>query len=81
MDYCSLEDDDYSGVFITQEPQKIVPLVPNFEEEGTDGTGGDEAMEIGGQNTAQYSDISDFEDFDIPSSQQERHIRYIFIYL
>ena len=33
MTLCSLEDEEYGNMFITQEAKNIVPLVPNFDVE------------------------------------------------
>ena len=59
MNLCSLEDDDVGNFFITQEPNQRVSLVPNFDEES-------DVVDV---HRAKYSDISDAEDFEIPSSQ------------
>ena len=57
---CSLEDDDCASLFITQEPCESVPLMPNMGDES------DQAWVVGDPH---YSDISDADDFEIPSSQ------------
>ena len=66
----SLEDDDGSDLFITQESWEIVPLFPIFEENY------DKVPHVRPQQEGPvprvnyYSDISDAEDFEIPPSQQ-----------
>ena len=59
MELCSLEDDECSNLFITQEPSQLVPLVPKFDAENG----------FYGDSHQKYSDISDAEDFELPASQ------------
>ena len=67
-DVCSLEDDDYGNMFITQEPSKS-----NIGVQESDISDGVETMEVGNEcgdgliANPMYSDISDPEDdFVIP---------------
>ena len=69
---CSLlEDDDPSGLFITQEPRKVDGNSDNFDINR--GNGGDyvdlSQGAVGEMPT--YSDISDDDFVDIPSSQRQ----------
>ena len=67
MDLFSLEDDDYNDIFITQTPSAT--HVGNSSN-GAEGKGESEDEDNDGKIVQPiYSDISDFEDFDIPSSQ------------
>ena len=68
MELCSLEDDDYGDMFITQESQNIIPLVPDVD---VDTEMGDDhkVLEIEKSVCPQYSDISDADDFNLQPSQ------------
>ena len=69
MDTFSLEEDDASELFITQESRNIVSLFPNFDgKSGNIGNGTGDG-DRNNKNACQYSDISDDEIIDIPSSQ------------
>ena len=65
---CSLEDDDYSGLFITQEPSQKSTYGDLIYDENDEGGGSAEAMDQGVNDSecslveALYSDISDAED-------------------
>ena len=79
MEVSSLEDEDYGDMFITQSSSRV-----NVEEnDGTNSILGNEmdfaspcALLINRENVtvSQYSDISDVEDFQIPSSQANNTI-------
>ena len=61
MDLFSLEDDDASALFITQEPRKVDENVGNFDiESGFDWKVTNPVQGDGG-NVQKYSDISDAE--------------------
>ena len=75
MELCSLEEDDYGDMFITQSDNNVIPLVANLDNESQMIGGGADLMELGKAKCNQYSDISDVEDFDIPSSQQRPVVR------
>ena len=70
MDTFSLEDDDCSDLFITQESRNVVPLFPNFSVNGDNSPN----IEVADQGCVPhgpvYSDISDDDLSNIPSSQQ-----------
>ena len=68
MNLCSLEDQDYNELFITQEARNIVPLVQNDDGDFEMDLGVD-LLEIGKGNKPHYSDISDADDFEMPSLQ------------
>ena len=80
MEVCSLEDDEYGNMFITQESRNIVPLVSNLDAEVEMDLGSD-VLEIGKGASTQYSDISDVEDFHLPSSQQRPVQMWVIIIL
>ena len=69
MEIYSLEEEEGGEMFITQQNQNIVPLVPNFDVNVD--------MDVGEDAHAQkqvlckpiYSDISDDDAFEIPCSQ------------
>ena len=67
----SLEDDDGNDLFITQESRELIPLFPSGLEEGNNE--GNMCVESEKEDVlfGQYSDISDDEVFDIPSSQKQ----------
>ena len=69
MEVFSLEDEDYENVFITQEPTEVVDLQPNFEiSQEVDSEV--QMLDMFIENSQpQYSDISDVDDCQIPSSQ------------
>ena len=77
MDMCSLEEDEHSDMFITQESRNVVPLFPNFDVESDMEVGQGNVVEIGNASQNQYLDISDAEDFEVPSSQQEARVRWV----
>ena len=72
MDVFSLEEDSYEGLFLTQTSSVQQDEIVNDRNNS-------DLMELGGDreddgtapnfSNAAYSDISDVEDFDIPSSQ------------
>ena len=73
MEVLSLEDDEYEGLFITQSDRIV---------NGSDGGGISGVVNEGNSNAAtslsqadadvpMYSDISDDDAFEIPSSQQQ----------
>ena len=68
MELCSLEEEDYGDMFITQESPNIVPLVPNFNGDCEMDSNSD-VLEIGKTGQTKYSNISDVEDFELPLSQ------------
>ena len=70
METYSLEEDDVSAMFITQESWDIVPLIPNLEENTEKDVEITEMLDGKHEVNAQYSDISDDEVFEIPSSQK-----------
>ena len=72
MDVCSLEDDEYGDMFITQKANNIVPSVPSFDNENEMGTDDGDVIEIGSCNAPYYSDFSKTED-----SQQKAVARWM----
>ena len=70
MEVMSLEEDEYESMFITQSDRIINgnSAVISGESEKSDADDLDLPLE-GQENIAMYSDISDAEDFQIPSSQ------------
>ena len=70
-----LEEDEYEGMFITQSDPKSVEI--NNDKDKCNGESEMEAsfLDLGSAEVAAkstepvYEDISDFEDFDLPSSQ------------
>ena len=69
MENFSLEEEDTNGLFITQEAREIVPLIPDFNDsDGNDMEFENSVVNQGHVENA-YSDISDVDDFDVPSSQ------------
>ena len=77
MEVCSLEDDDYNGLFITQSDPvrssndasvKILPDGSDFSSPCVS------LMLHTTASQSQYEDISDNEIFDIPSSQANRYV-------
>ena len=69
MEMFSLEEDDANALFITQESRNIVPLIPNFEENDGNVVESCSSNQAEHEVTTQYSDISDDDVFQIPSSQ------------
>ena len=65
----SLEDDDANGLFITQESREIIPLIPDMSENYDSAS--EFVFETDGKPITQveYSDISDEEIINVPSSQ------------
>ena len=75
MSVCSLEDDEYGNIFITQEPKKIVDLQPNFEVEDDSDV---EFLDLESKDSqVHYSDISDDDSVFIPCSQQSKESKEV----
>ena len=79
MEICSLEDDDYDGMFITQSSTNTQESVSN----GNNSILGDPMdfsspmvtlTPCGGNQSAQYSDISDDDMDPFPCSQNVRNL-------
>ena len=69
MDVFSLEDEDVSDMFLTQQLSKNVEILPNFDLENERFLENSQVTQMDDGSGACYSDISDAEDFQIPSSQ------------
>ena len=71
MEIYSLEEDDYSGMFLTQTPrvEKVEnPILPDPSDFKSP------CVSLIGGIKAAYSDISEDEDFEMPSSQPVRNM-------
>ena len=80
---CSLEDDDYGNLFITQETSNVDNIVQNMDksDDENDSVFGIDAMDFSSPNVsvvkghnAMYSDISDVEDFE-PNDEKQMETR------
>ena len=80
MDICSLEDDDVGNMFITQEPWNVNGNLPNFDLRSGFEPEGLHLSQPNSDNVGQYSDISDDDLMEIPSSQvntNKQNERYV----
>ena len=69
MDVYSLEDPDENSLFITQEPKQIIPFAPSFDVGHEVDFEAPKVSQNEGMGDTHYSDISDDDVFEIPSSQ------------
>ena len=72
MENFSLEEDDGNELFITQESREIVPLIPNMDNNDENDVEFLGVSHGGESHSMHYSDISDDEMLQVPSSQPVR---------